>query len=85
MAKYTISIKKSAEKELKKLSAEMYLRVKKGILNLAENPRPNGCKKLKGKESYRIREVNFRIIYEIEDDVLIIMVVKIGHRKEVYD
>jgi mRNA interferase RelE/StbE len=47
MAKYTISIKKSAEKELKKLSAEMYLRVKKGILNLAENPRPNGCKKLK--------------------------------------
>ena len=85
MAKYTISIKKSAEKELKKLSAEMYLRVRKGILNLAENPRQNGCKQLKGKESYRIREGNFRIIYEIEDDVLIIMVVKIGHRKEVYD
>jgi mRNA-degrading endonuclease RelE of RelBE toxin-antitoxin system len=44
MAKYTISIKKSAEKELKKLSAEMYLRVRKGILNLAENPLQNGCK-----------------------------------------
>lgn len=49
MAKYTISIKKSAEKELKSLSAEMYLRIRKSIFSLAENPRPNGCKKLKGK------------------------------------
>ncbi len=85
MAKYSISIKKSAEKELKSLSAEMYLRVRKSIYNLAENPRPNGCKKLKGKESYRIREGDFRIIYEIEDEILFIMVIKIGHRKEVYE
>lgn len=49
MAKYTISIKKSAEKELKSLSAEMYLRIRKSIFSLAENPRPNGCKKLKEK------------------------------------
>ncbi len=85
MAKYTISIKKSAEKELKSLSAEMYLRIRKSIFSLAENPRPNGCKKLKGKESYRIREGDFRIIYEIKDDILVIMVIKIGHRKEVYE
>lgn len=63
----------------------MYLRVRKSIFSLSENPRPHGCKKLKGKDSNYIREGDFRIIYEIEDDILFIMVIKIGHRKEVYE
>jgi mRNA interferase RelE/StbE len=52
--------------------------------NLAENPRPVGCEKLSVQEYYRIRLGNYRIIYSIEDDKLIIIVIKIGHRKDIY-
>lgn len=55
------------------------------IENLAENPRPKGYKKLKGRTGYRIRVGNYRIIYEIFDDILLIDVIDLGHRKDIYE
>lgn len=84
MAKYKIEIKKSAVKELNNLQKNDLLKIVRKIQNLADNPRPHDCKKLSGEEKYRIRSGNYRILYLIEDDVLIIYIVKIGHRRNVY-
>ena len=84
MAKYKIAIKPSAVKELNKLPAKDIRRVTGKIQALAINPRPPGCEKLSAQERYRIRQGNYRIVYEIEDQELIVTVVKIGHRREVY-
>ena len=59
--------------------------IKQAILNLAENPRPNGCKKLVGRDGYRIRIGNYRVIYEIFDAELLVDVIAVGHRKDIYD
>ena len=84
MANYNIEIKKSAAKEIGKLPKQELKRVVEKIKLLAEDPRPEGCKKLSGDEKYRLRIGNYRILYRIEDDLLIIYVVKVGHRKEIY-
>jgi mRNA interferase RelE/StbE len=84
MAKYKIEFKKSASKELNNLPSNDLKKIIKKIQNLADNPRPANCKKLTGEEKYRIRGGNYRILYLIEDDVLIIYIVKIGHRRDVY-
>ncbi len=84
MAKYKIEIKKTAVKELNDLPLNNLKKIIQKIQNLADNPRPPGCKKLTGEEKYRIRSGNYRILYIIEDDILIIYVVKIGHRRDVY-
>ncbi len=54
------------------------------IQHLAENPRPSGCQKLSGHDRYRIRQGVYRIVYAVEDDKLVVYVVKVGHRKDVY-
>lgn len=82
--KYRVLIKKKAEKSLSKISEPYYSSIKSNILALANNPRPNGCKKLKGREGYRIRIGNYRVLYRIEDDILTVEVVNVGHRKEIY-
>ena len=85
MAKYKLRIKKSAAKELESVPRKNdRRRIVSRIQALAENPRPQGCKKLSGSERYRIRQGSYRIIYAIEDEELIIYVVKIGDRKSVY-
>ena len=86
MASYKILIKKSAAKELESVAGKKdRSRITQRILALAENPRPVGVEKLSGtSEKYRIRQGNFRILYEIQDDVLIVYIVQIGDRKEVY-
>lgn len=84
MAKYKIKIKKSAVKELNNLPKNDLLKIVRKIQNLADNPRTHDCKKLSGEEKYRIRSGNYRILYLIEDDVLIIYIVKIGYRRNVY-
>ncbi len=85
MAKYQLKIKKSAEKELASLPLEAILSLKEQILELSNNPFPPGYKKLKGfKNLYRIRSGNYRVIYSILHHELIIEVLKIGHRKNVY-
>ncbi len=82
---YTILFKRSALKELKKLPKEFSIQVAKDIDDLAKNPRPHGCKKLASNENlYRIRSGNYRIIYQIQEKMLIVLVVRVGDRKEVY-
>ena len=84
MAKYKILLKKSAEKELAKIPTKDCKRIVKRIKSLRDNPRPFGTQKLNNNELYRIRQGNYRIVYTVQDNELIIWVIKIGHRREVY-
>ncbi|MHC4693831.1 MAG: type II toxin-antitoxin system RelE family toxin [Planctomycetota bacterium] len=84
MAKYRITIKKSAAKELEALPKKDLPRIIKRIQTLAQNPRPDGSQKLSGKEQYRVRQGDYRIVYSIEDKDRIIDIFKIGHRREIY-
>ena len=84
MANYKIFIKSSAAKELKRLPKTDVQRITSKIQSLSKEPRPQGCEKLSAQERYRIRQGNYRIIYSIEDDKLIVYVVKIAHRGSVY-
>jgi len=81
---YRVELKPSVRKELKELPGTVYDRVIACILSLAENPRPYGMKKLTGEDAYRVRVGDHRIIYEIHDDVLLVYVVRIRHRREAY-
>ncbi len=83
---YEIRFKKSAFKEFEKLSLNIQQNLANDIAQLADNPRPSGCKKLKGvKNSWRIRNGDYRVIYTIEDHILMIEIIKIAHRREVYE
>lgn len=85
MAKYELLISRSAEKTLRKLPKKDVSRVVATIEKLAIDPRPQGCRKLSGEDdTYRVRAGVCRIIYEIEDQLLRILILKIGHRKDVY-
>ncbi len=84
MANYKIFIKSSAAKELKRLSKKDVQRITSKIQSLSKEPRPHGFEKLSSQERYRIRQGNYRIIYSIEDDKLIVYVFKIAHRRGVY-
>ena len=84
MASYSLEIKRSAAKELAQLPTKDRGRVIVCIQALAADPRPSGAEKLSGQERYRVRQGDYRILYEIEDQVLRVIVVKIGHRRDVY-
>jgi mRNA interferase RelE/StbE len=86
VASYKLVIKRSAAKEIESIGQKnTRQRVVERIQGLAENPRPHGCEKLSGKHSrYRIRQGPFRILYEIKDDELIVYVVKVADRRDVY-
>ena len=84
MAKYKVEIRRSALKEIKKLPQKELKKILKTIQTLSNNPRPKGCQKLSDKERYRIRVGSYRILYSIEDDILVVYVVKVAHRKDVY-
>ena len=85
MAKYSLRIKKSARKELESIPTKTdRRRVIKRIQSLADNPRPPGARQLSGLERYRIRQGGYRILYTIADTVLVVHVIKIGDRKNVY-
>ncbi len=81
---YSISFSKKAIKELYKIKDPYYTAIKTAIIELENNPRPQGYKKLKGREAYRIRVSDYRVIYEIFDAKLIIEVINLGHRKNIY-
>jgi len=84
MAAYILNFSRFAIKELEKINEPYYSSIKHAIISLITNPRPKGCKKLKGRDGYRIRTGNYRIIYEIFDNELLITVIAIGHRKDIY-
>ncbi|PHS41708.1 MAG: type II toxin-antitoxin system mRNA interferase toxin, RelE/StbE family [Sulfurovum sp.] len=85
MVSYSIEIKKSASKEIEKLPKLVLKRILSKIQSLSAEPRPHGCKKLTADEKYRVRVGGYRILYRIEDDKLIVYIVKVGHRKKIYD
>jgi len=84
MAKYEVSLRRSVLKDLGGIPKKDVIRIMSAIGSLAENPRPPQAKKLSGQDRWRIRQGGYRIIYSIEDQRLIVCVVKVGHRREVY-
>jgi len=85
MASFEIEVTATAERQLRKLSREVQTRVVQAIARLAEEPRPRGVRKLAGYDDlFRIRVGTYRVIYGVEDARLVVLVLKIGHRKDVY-
>ena len=84
MEKYKVTFKKSVTKDLRSIPKKDIKRILACIDNLAENPRADGCIKLSGQEQYRVRQGLYRIIYEIQDQKLVIQIVKVSHRSSVY-
>ena len=81
---HSIEFKGSVRKNIAALSENIKTRVISAVMSLGDNPRPPGCKKLKGRDAYRIRVGEYRVIYEIHDDVLIVLVVRVAHRQDAY-
>lgn len=84
MGEYKIYFKTSAAKEIELLPKKEIARLLERIDALRHNPRPHGSEKLAGMELYRVRQGCYRIVYSIEDSILTVWVVKVGHRREVY-
>ncbi len=82
---YTITIRRSAEKELDALPALLFDRISQKILALEEDPRPKGCKKLRDTERYRVRVGSYRILYQVDDAKRLVDIVAVGHRRDVYN
>jgi len=82
---YQISISREAAKTFRKLHPQVARRIKAAILSLADEPRPSGCVQLVGGEGeLRIRVGDYRVVYEIIDDELVVLVLRVAHRREVY-
>ena len=85
MERYRVSIKRSAVKEIEAIPQKKERqRIIRRIGQLADNPRPPGSRKLSGHDKYRIRQGVYRIVYGIDDVEIVVLVVKVGHRKDVY-
>lgn len=84
MAIYELKFRKSVHKDLHGLPKADLLRILNRIESLRDDPRPAGSQKLSGAEKYRVRQGDYRILYSINDDAIVVEVVKVGHRREVY-
>lgn len=82
--KYSVEILPRAVKQLEKLPPEVYPRIRNALMDLANEPRPSGCLKLRGREGWRLRVGDYRVIYEIDDESRRVVVLDIGHRREIY-
>jgi mRNA interferase RelE/StbE len=82
---YQVVIEKQAQKQLAKISQPHYQSISEALQNLAANPRPHGYKRLKGRQGFRVRVGDYRIIYNIEDNILTVFVLIIGNRRDVYE
>jgi mRNA interferase RelE/StbE len=86
VVKYSLEIKQSAQKELDALDDALFPRLDRKIQALADDPRPSGCKKLKGyKDQWRVRIGDWRVLYIIDDVEKLVMITRIAHRREVYE
>lgn len=84
MAKFDLVFKESVSKDFRQIPRPDVQRILERLESLRVEPRPPGSLKLSGKEYYRLRQGNYRILYEIQDTVLVVLVIKVGHRREVY-
>jgi mRNA interferase RelE/StbE len=85
VVKCSLEIKQSAQKELDALDDALFTRIDRKILALADNPRPAGCKKLKGyRDHWRVRVGDWRVLYIIDDAAKLVTITRIAHRREVY-
>lgn len=84
MASYRLLFRQSVAKDLRALPKADLARVLKRIEALAENPRPPGCEKLSGQEKYRVRQGVYRVLYQVDDERQVVLVVKVAHRRQVY-
>ena len=84
MGRYKVIFRKSVALDLRRIPNRDLRKILSAIKSLAEEPRPSGIEKLSGQERYRVRRGNYRIVYEINDDEIIVVVVKVGYRKDVY-
>jgi len=84
VASYKLLIKPSAAKELEALPTKDRRKVITKIEALANEPRPHGCEKLSGQEQYRVRQGDYRVVYGIDDAAQTVLIVKVGHRRDVY-
>jgi mRNA interferase RelE/StbE len=85
VSSYRVEFTTAAAKEIRKLDHGIRRRILAGIAELERDPRPAGCKKLAGEsDAWRIRVGDYRVLYEVIDDVLVVMVVRVAHRREVY-
>ena len=82
MERYMVELKKGVLKDLSILPRKDIRRILAAIQSLADNPRPPQAKKLSGREQYRLRQGDYRILYAIQDDVLVVFVVAVGHRRD---
>lgn len=83
MAAYNIYFRESVEKDFSPIPKKDIQKILRRIEALGEDPRPSGCEKLTGQERYRVRQGRYRIVYSIQDEVLTVWIVKVGHRKDV--
>ncbi len=84
MARYSLLFKKSIARDLRAIPKKDVRRILKRIEMLAVNPRPSGCEKLTDQERYRVHQGPYRIIYEVQDDAWVVVVVKVGQRGDIY-
>jgi mRNA interferase RelE/StbE len=82
--RYAIQIKRSAEKEMDRLPQVIFARVAAALLSLENDPRPRGCRKLRGSEQYRLRIGEYRVLYTVADSERLVEIAAVGHRKDVY-
>lgn len=85
LSRYRIELRPAALRSLRKLDPQIRRRVQGAIALLADDPRPPATRKLKGRDAFRVRVGDYRVIYTIEDEVLLIVVVTLGHRRDVYE
>ncbi|HHT9119079.1 MAG TPA: type II toxin-antitoxin system RelE family toxin [Candidatus Hypogeohydataceae bacterium YC41] len=81
---YVVFLKRSAEKDLNRLPAKIHDRIVEDLISLKESPHPHGAKKLRGREGYRIRVGDYRILYVIHEKEKKVEIFSVAHRKEVY-
>lgn len=84
MSRYRVEVRPAALRALRNVDATMRPRIEGAIALLAEDPRPPASRPLRGRPGYRVRVGDYRIIYTVQDNVLLIVVVTLGHRREVY-
>ena len=85
MSRYKIELRPAAARALRKLDPQVARRIQAAIALLAEDPRPPASRPLRGRPAWRVRVGDYRIIYTIEDDVLLVVIVTLGHRRDIYE